>query len=637
MTEENLLYRQRHSLAHILAQAVQRTQQANVEVGIGPAIDNGAYYDFLFAEGHEVKEENLKEIQNMMQKIIKENQEIIKIEANDATAKELINHIMKQQYKEEMRAEFASQWEIITFYLNTIREEAKENLLRDISPEYLAYYEQVNEYLHAKYPNELDGKFVVFVDMCEGPHVDNSKEIDPKSFKLAKIAGAYWRGDENNVMMTRIYMYAFEDKVKLKEYLTFLEEAKKRDHRVLGKKLGLYTIDQENVGSGLVLRKPRGATIVNQIKKRFEEEQLKAGYVPVITPHIGKKTLWEKSGHRGFYNDGMFPPLELGQTLEDRQDNRKAKESETYLLKPMNCPFHVSVYKDDTHSYRDLPLKYYEFGTVYRYEKKWELWGLTRVRWFTQDDAHIIVSKDKLKEEFAHVVDFALKVLRKFDFKDIRIYASFRDPQNKEKYLGDDAMRDLAENTIKDILEEKNISFEAEEGEAAFYGPKIDFKVKDVIDRERQLSTVQFDFNLPARFDMSFTNEEGEKEQPFMIHRALLGSLERFMGVLIEHYAGAFPMWLAPEQMRIIAVADKFNDYAQTIKSQLLSQGWRATVDLSNDSFGKKIRNGEIEKVPYLLVVGEQEQNNNTVNVRNRDIKEQKEMSLEEFLGNVSK
>jgi len=632
---DNQLLKQRHGLAHILAQSVQRVQQTNVEVGIWPAIDNGFYYDFLFEEGKELKEEDLKKIQEQMQKIVKENQEFVFLKVSGEDSHEFVNDVMKQKYKDELRREFVKEGEDITFFVNVIRAEAKDSLLRDIDKKYVEYYENVTKYLQEKYPGKFDGKFVTFLDMCEWPHVESTKEIDFKSFKVAKLAGAYRRGDENNVMMTRVYGYAFEDKVKLKEYLAFLEEAKKRNHRVLGKKLGLYTIDQ-NVGSGLILWKPKGAFIVNQIKRWFEDEQLKVGYVPVITPHIGKKKLWEISGHRGFYNDGMFPPIEFGCSLEDWQDKREAKDSEVYLLKPMNCPLHVCIYKDDIHSYRELPLKYYEFGTVYRYEKKGELWGLTRVRGFTQDDAHIIVSKKDLKEEFGKVVDFALMVLKKFDFADVNIYASFRDPNDKKKYLGSDEMWDLAEGTIKDILQEKNINFVAEEGEAAFYGPKIDFKVKDVIGREWQLSTVQFDFNLPGRFDMNFVNEKGEKEQPFMIHRALLGSIERFMGVLIENYAGAFPMRLAPEQMRIIAVADKFLDYAEKCKEKLVEDGFRAKVDLSHDSFSKKIRNGEVEKIPYLLIVGEQEETNGSVNVRGRGEKEQREVGIEEFIQTIS-
>ncbi|HKL43675.1 MAG TPA: threonine--tRNA ligase [Candidatus Absconditabacterales bacterium] len=627
------LLKKRHSLAHILAQAVQREQQRDVEVGIGPAIDNGLYYDFLFSTEKQIKEEDLKKIQNQMEKIVKEGQEFVFLDVEEKDSHDLVNNIMKQQYKDEMRREFVKEGENITFYVNTIVAAAKENLLRGVDEKYIKYYESITEYLQKKYPGKFDDKFVTFLDMCEGPHVDSTKDIDPKSFKVEKLAGAYWRGDENNVMMTRIYVRAFEDKAKLKEHRELMEEAKKRDHRVLGKKLGLYKIDQD-VGSGLVLRKPKGAFIVNQIKRRFEDEQLKAGYVPVITPHIGKKKLREQSGHRGFYNEGMFPPIELGHSLEDRQDNRKAKESETYLLKPMNCPSHVKIYTDDIHSYRELPLRYYEFGTVYRYEKQGELGGLTRVRGFTQDDAHIIVSKDGLMEEFGKVVDFAFKVLNHFDFADIKVYASFSDPKS-DKYVGDKKMWKQAEDTIRQILKDKNIEHEEELGEAAFYGPKIDFKVKDVIGRERQLSTVQFDFNLPERFDMTFTNDKGEQERPFMIHRALLGSLERFMGVLIENYAGAFPMRLAPEQIKIIAVADKFNDYAQKVKEELVAKGYRVNIDYSADSFSKKIRNGEINKIPYLFIVGEKEETDNTISRRSYKTKEQGTCSIEEFIKNL--
>ncbi len=627
------LLKKRHSLAHVLAQAVQRWQQRDVEVGIGPAIDNWLYYDFLFSTEKQIKEEDLKNIQNQMEKIVKEWQEFLLLKVDEKDSHELVNDVMKQQYKDEMMKEFLSEWENITFYVNTIVAAAKDNLLRWVDPNYIKYYEKITQYLQKKYPGKFDDKFVTFLDMCEWPHVGSTKEIDPKSFKVEKLAGAYRRWDENNVMMTRIYVRAFEDKAKLKEYKELMEEAKKRDHRVLGKKLWLYKIDQD-VWSWLVLRKPKWAFIVNQIKRRFEDEQLKAWYVPVITPHIGKKKLREQSGHRWFYNEGMFPPIELWHSLEDRQDNRKAKESEIYLLKPMNCPSHVKIFTDDIHSYRELPLRYYEFGTVYRYEKQWELWGLTRVRWFTQDDAHIIVSKDWLTEEFWKVVDFAFKVLNHFDFADIKIYASFSDPDS-DKYVWDKSMWKQAEDTIRQILKDKNIEHEEEMGEAAFYGPKIDFKVKDVIGRERQLSTVQFDFNLPERFDMTFTNEKGEQERPFMIHRALLGSLERFMWVLIENYAGAFPMRLAPEQIRIIAVAEKFEDYANKIKDELLAKWYRAKVDISNDSFSKKIRNWEIEKIPYLFIVWEKEIEEITISRRSYKTKEQGTCSIDEFIKNL--
>lgn len=627
------LFKKRHSLAHILAQAVQRAQQRDVEVGIGPAIDNWLYYDFLFSTEKQIKEENLKDIQNQMEKIIKEWQEFTFLEVSEKDSHELVNDIMKQKYKDEMRREFVKEWQNITFYVNTIVAAAKDNMLRWIDENYVKYYEEITEYLQKKYPGKFDDKFVTFLDMCEWPHVDSTKDIDPKSFKVEKLAGAYWRWDEKNVMMTRIYVRAFADKTWLKEHVDMMEEAKKRDHRVLWKKLWLYNIDQD-VGSWLVLRKPKWAFIVNQIKRRFEDEQLKAWYMPVITPHIGKKQLREQSGHRGFYNEGMFPPIELWHSLGDRQDNRKAKESEIYLLKPMNCPWHVKIYTDDIHSYRELPLRYYEFGTVYRYEKQWELGWLTRVRWFTQDDAHIIVSKDWLKEEFGKVVDFAFKVLNHFDFADVNVYASFSDP-NSDKYVWDKAMWKQAEDTIRQILKDKNIEHEEEIWEAAFYGPKIDFKVKDVIGRERQLSTVQFDFNLPERFDMTFTNDRWEQERPFMIHRALLGSLERFMWVLIENYAGAFPMRLAPEQIKIIAVADKFNDYAEKVKADLVSKWYRANIDYTNDSFSKKIRNWEINKIPYLFIVWEKEETDNTVSRRSYKTKEQWTCNIEEFIKNL--
>jgi len=624
------LNKKRHSLAHILAQSVQREQQRDVEVGIGPSIDNGLYYDFLFSTEKQLKEEDLKKIHNQMEKIVKEWQSFTLLQVSADDSDELVNKIMKQKYKNEMRLEFLESGENISFYVNTIVAAAKDNVLRWVDEKYIKYYENITTHLQAKYPGQFDDKFVTFLDMCEGPHVESTKELDSKSFKVEKLAGAYRRWDENNIMMTRIYVRAFEDKAKLKEYVALMEEEKKRGHRVLWKKLWLYKIDQD-VWSWLVLRKPKGAFIVNQIKRRFEDEQLKAGYVPVITPHIWKKKLREQSGHRGFYNEGMFPPIELWHSLEDRQDNRKAKESEIYLLKPMNCPAHVKIYTDDIHSYRELPLRYYEFGTVYRYEKQWELWGLTRVRGFTQDDAHIMVSSDGLREEFGKVIDFAFRVLNKFDFTDIKVYASFSDPKS-DKYVWDKTMWKQAEDTIREILIDKKIDHEEEIGEAAFYGPKIDFKVKDVIWRERQLSTVQFDFNLPERFDMTFTNAKGEQERPFMIHRALLGSLERFMWVLIENYAGAFPMRLAPEQIRVVAVAEKFEKYADKIKNELVSKWYRAKVDISQDSFSKKIRNWEIQKIPYMFIVWEKEENNNTVNVRDFASKEQFEVSIDEFL-----
>ncbi|HOQ78743.1 MAG TPA: threonine--tRNA ligase [Candidatus Absconditabacterales bacterium] len=629
------LLKKRHSLAHVLAQAVQREQQRNVEVGIGPAIDNGFYYDFLFDSKNQIKEEDLTKIQNQMEKIVKEGQEFIVLEMTDAQSKELVTKIMKQKYKEEMRAEFVQDGESITFYVNTIVAAAKDNLLKGIDENYIKYYQEITDYLQKKYPGKFENKFVTFLDMCEGPHVESTKEIDPKSFKLEKLAGAYWRGDENNVMMTRIYARAFDSKDKLREYSDMMEEAKKRDHRVLGKKFGLFAFS-ENVGLGLPLWLPKGAGLFRTIEDFRNEAHRKNGYEFVRTPHIGNKKLWEISGHWGFYSDSMYPPMEAGQTLEDQKAGKKVSEadSEQYLLKPMNCPFHVEIYKAEPKSYRHFPLRRCETGTVYRFEKKGQLSGLTRVRGFTQDDAHIMCRKDQVEDELQRVVRFILYIYESFGFKkeDVKVYLSLRDPQNTHKYAGNDEGWKLTQDVLKKVADDMQLDYTAEEGEAAFYGPKLDFKVKDCLGREWQCSTLQFDFNLPERFDMTYINNKGEEERPYMLHNALFGSFERFIGVLIEHYAGAFPFWLAPEQIRIIPVADKFENYAQKVKEELVSKGYRVTVDYSSDSFSKKIRNGEIEKIPYLFIVGEKEESKNTISRRSYKTKEQGTCTLEEFI-----
>jgi len=498
----------RHSAAHILAMAVLDIHP-DAKLGIGPVIDDGFYYDFETKEP--IIEDELKKIEKKMKKLISQN---IDFEKSELTIDDAKKKFENQKYKVELIDDLAQNGEkTISIY-----------------------------------------KSKDFEDLCRGPHVKNSKEINAKALKITRLAGAYWKSDEDREQLTRIYGILFETKEELDEYNQKLIEAKKRDHRKLGKELGLFTIDP-NVGLGLPLYKPNGAVIFNSLKRWFEDEQLKRGYLPVITPHIGRKSLWETSGHWGFYNDSMYPPLELGQTLEDYQDSRKINENETYLLKPMNCPLHVSIFNDDKYSYRDLPLKYYEFGTVYRYEQKGELSGLTRVRGFTQDDAHIICTKEQLEEEMKNIIDLAFYILQDTFGFEIEIFASFRDPK-KEKYLGDDEKWNVAEKTITKILDEKNIKYTKEIGEAAFYGPKMDFKVKDSLGRQWQLSTIQFDFNLPERFKMSFTNNKGAEEQPYMIHRALFGSIDRFMGILIEHYAGAFPLWLSPVQAVVIPVSD---------------------------------------------------------------------------------
>ncbi len=581
----------RHSMAHILATAVLE-MFPEAKLGIGPAIENGFYYDFdlprtLIPEDLEILEEKMK-------KIIKEN---YKFEMREMPIKDALEHFQKAD------------------------QPLKVELIKDL--------EEKGKKMVSVY------KSGPLVDLCKGPHLESTGEIDPSAFKLTKISGAYWKADENNQQLQRIYGVVFNNKKELKQYLFQQEEAKKRDHRKLGKELDLFTIDQ-NVGAGLPLWKPKGAIVLNTLKRWFEDEQLKRGYIPVITPHIGKKNLWETSGHWGFYNDSMFPPMELGQTLEDWQDERKPKENEIYLLKPMNCPFHVSIYKDDKHSYRELPLKYYEFGTVYRYEKKGELGGLTRVRGFTQDDAHIICTEEQLAEEMKQIIDFVQFVLGETFGFEMKIYASFRDKKS-DKYLGEDEKWEIAEKTIREVLEKQNLNYTEEIGEAAFYGPKIDFKVKDAIGRYWQLSTIQFDFNLPERFQMTYTDDKGTEQQPFIIHRALLGSLERFMGVLIEHYAGAFPFWLAPVQVALLPVSEKFADYTEKVNTVLRQEGLRTEIHNQDEGLGKRIALASKQKIPYLLIIGEKEVTNKTITIRQFGTKEQKTMSVEEFLESVSK
>ncbi|MFA6255739.1 MAG: threonine--tRNA ligase [Candidatus Absconditabacterales bacterium] len=632
---EEALLKPRHSLSHILAQAIQRSVDPSAKLGIGPAIDTGFYYDFIFSDGVEFKEEHLKDLNKMMVKIVKESQLFHRIDLNYKQAKEIIT-MLGEEFKIELIEEFKKEGEtVFSYYINTIPMSAKENLLKGSKPEYFKKYEKINEYI-SKIENgklKIENSFITFIDMCEGPHVENTKEINPDAFKLDKIAGAYWRGSEKNPMMTRIYGLAFEDKNALKAYIEMMEEAKKRDHRVLGKKMGLFTFS-EKVGLGLPLWMPKGAMLYNVIEDFRKKEHEKNGYQFVKTPHIGNRKLRETSGHRGFYSESMYPPMEVGQSLEDAKSGKKAEESEQYLMKPMNCPFHVEIYKAAPKSYRDFPLRRCEMGTVYRFEKKGQLSGLVRVRGFTQDDAHIICRRDQVEGELKRVVNFILFIYKSFGFKkeDVRVYLSLRDPNNKTKYAGNDAGWEYTEKVLEDIAKEMKLDYSKELGEAAFYGPKLDFKVKDCLGRERQCSTLQFDFNLPERFDMTFTNNKGEDERPYMLHRALLGSFERFIGVLIEHYAGAFPFRLSPEQIRIIPVAEKFIAYADKIHEKFHEQFLRSTVDDSDDSFSKKIRNAEIEKIPYIVIVGEKEESTKTLSIREYRSKKQYETGVAEFV-----
>lgn len=575
----------RHSLSHILAASVKELHP-EAKFGIGPSIDNGFYYDIEV----ELKDEDLPKIEKRMKEILKQD---IAFKKTEVSKKEAEKMFKGQPYKLE--------------------------LIKEIEDENVSIYESGD-----------------FVDLCKGPHVKSTKEIDPKAFKLQKLAGAYWKGSEKNKMLTRIYGLAFESEQKLEEYVKMMEEAEKRDHRKLGKELDLFHTD-EDVGIGLILWHPKGAMLWRLIEDFWFKKHLESGYELVRTPHIGNRRLWEKSGHWGFYSGSMYPPLEVGQSLEELQHKEKVKESEQFLLKPMNCPFHVSIYNSNPRSYRDLPFRWAETGTVYRFEKKGELSGLTRVRGFTQDDAHIICRKDQVEDELKKVVDFILFIYQAFGFEQssVNVYLSLRDPKNKEKYAGNDEGWEFSESVLRKIAQEKKLNFKEEEGEAAFYGPKLDFKIKDVLGREWQCSTLQFDFNLPERFNMEFTNDAGEKEQPYMLHRALFGSFERFIGLLIEHYAGAFPFWLAPVQIKILPVGEGHREYAKEVAEKL--KDFRVRIDEDNETIGKKIRSGEMEKVPYLIVVGDREKDNKTISVRQRGKIDLGEMEIEKFLESIKK
>jgi len=570
----------KHSLSHILAYAIQSLYK-DVKFGIGPAIENGFYYDMEV----ELKEDDLKKIEDKMKEIIKSD----------------ISFEQKNISKEEAREMFKNQ-------------PYKLELIDEIEEDNVSIYTLGD-----------------FVDLCKGPHIKSTKEIDINAFKLDKLAGAYWRGSEKNKMLTRVHGLAFEDKEKLNEYTKLMEEAEKRDHRKLGRELDLFHTEEE-VGIGLVLWHPKGAIIWRLIEDFWYKKHLENGYELVRTPHIGSRKLWERSGHWGFYSDSMYPPLEVGQSLEDSQNKEEVKDSEQFLLKPMNCPFHVSIYNSSPRSYRDLPMRWAETGTVYRFEKKGELSGLTRVRGFTQDDAHIICREDQVEEELKRVIDFILFIYKSFGFdvNSVKVYLSLRDEKDKMKYAGTDEGWNFSESVLRKVAIEKNLNFVEEKGEAAFYGPKLDFKIKDVLGREWQCSTLQFDFNLAERFDMTFTNDKGEKEQPYMLHRALFGSFERFIGLLLEHYAGALPFWLSPVQVKIIPVSENHIDYALEIKEML--KEYRVEIDRNNDTIGKKIRNGEMEKIPYLLVVGDKERESKTVSVRQRGKIDLGVMIIEKFL-----
>ncbi len=583
----------RHSLSHIMAAAIVKLWP-DVKWAIGPAIESGFYYDFDFGDT-KIGDNELKKIEGKMIELIKQKLPFEKIELDAGKAIEKFK-ANGQIYKVELIEDLVKAGETkVSFY-----------------------------------------RLGDFIDLCRGPHLKSSVDIKPDSFKIPKLAGAYWRGDERNKMLTRIYGYAFDNKSELDNYLAMLAEAEKRDHRKLGKELDLFHID-ELVGLGLPLWHPKGAILWRVIEDFWHAEHLKNEYQLVRTPHIGNKILWETSGHWGFYNDSIYPPLEVGQTLKDSQNKEQVKESEQFLIKPMNCPFHIVIYKNKPRSYRDLPFRWAECGTVYRFEKKGELSGLTRVRGFTQDDAHIICRNDQVEEELKRVIDFILFIYKSFGFKldDVNVYLSIRDVSSG-KYAGTDEGWDFTEKVLEKVAKEKKLNLKKDIGGAVFYGPKLDFKVKDVLGREWQCSTLQFDFNLPERFDMMFVNDQGKKERPYMLHRALFGSFERFIGVLIEHYAGAFPVWLSPVQVKIVSVGSAHIDYCQQLAGEFKQSGIRVEIDNANETVGNKIRKANNEKVPYMLVVGDKEVVSSNLMVRDRGCKETREISKQELIKEIT-
>ena len=577
MNEE--LLKIRHSASHVLAEAVLRLFPS-AKLDIGPATDSGFYYDFDI--DHKFTAEDLTKIEAEMKRIIDENQRFEKFEATREEAEKIIRENGQELYKLGRLADIP-EGEKITFYKN--------------------------------------GEFV---DLCAGPHVDYTKRI--KAFKLLSVAGAYHRGDENNKQLQRIYGTAFASKDELEKYLFQMEEAKKRDHRKLGKEMGLFLID-DKVGQGLILWKPKGAILRQQLMDFIMELLIAQGYSQVFTPHIGKLGLFKTSGHFPYYKDSQFVPIvEREDLAKMAKENISVAEFEKriengdaqgFLLKPMNCPFHVQIYKSDPHSYRDLPVRLAEFGQVYRWEQSGELNGMTRVRGFTQDDAHIFCTPESLDDEIQGCLDLVKEVFSTLGMKEYRVRISLRDPKS-DKYVGSDENWEKSESAIRKAAKSLGVPFTEELGEAAFYGPKIDFVIKDVIGREWQLGTVQVDYNLPERFDLSYIGSDNKPHRPVMIHRAPFGSLERFTGVLIEHFGGNFPTWLAPEQVRILTLSEDVVPYADKLLADMKAKNLRASIDDSADKLGAKIRRAEMEKIPHIFVVGKKEAADGKVSIRSR-------------------
>ena len=580
--EGSHLYKLRHSTAHVMAQAVL-DKFPEAKIAIGPAIEDGFYYDFDLPRP--LTPDDLSAIENRMREIIKGDFAFKREVVDAAKAKELFKD---QPFKIEL--------------INDLEKGTQDEHGNAISekPE-LTIYQHDN-----------------FIDLCRGPHVESTSEIPPKGFKLLTVAGAYWRGDERNPMLQRIYGTVWETPEALEEYLKLAEEAKKRDHRKLGKDLDLFSSNDE-IGTGLILWHPKGAKVRKIMTDFWNDEHEKAGYEFVYSPHVGKASLWETSGHLGFYKENMYSPIDI--------------DGQQYYLKPMNCPFHLHIYKSRIRSYREMPMRLAEMGTVYRYERSGVLHGLLRVRGFTQDDAHHFCTPEQMPDEIDFVLNFCLHILRSFGFKEFKAYLGTR----PEKAVGEESRWLEAEAALRASLQRSGLDYVVDEGGGAFYGPKIDLKVKDAIGREWQLSTNQFDFNEPDRFDLTYIGEDGQQHRPYMVHRALMGSMERFFGILIEHYSGAFPVWLAPIQAMAIPIADRHLEYAAKVVEQLKQAGIRAKVDDRSERMNAKIRDAQNQKIPYMLVVGDQEMEANKVALRLRNGENPGPISMDEFLALAKK
>ncbi len=564
----------RHSAAHLMARAIQGIFD-DVQVDIGPATDDGFYYDFDLP--HRLTPEDFPKIEKEIARLIALDEPFVK---KVVTREECAKMLAGQKYKLERLADIPEGEDISTYTVGD------------------------------------------YVEMCRGPHVEHSGQIGV--VKLTRLAGSYYRGDEKNKMLQRVYGIVAKDQAALDEMIAREEEAKKRDHRVLGKQLELFTIT-EQVGPGLAHWLPKGARIRVAIEEYWRKKHYEAGYEIVYTPHVGRSVLWQTSGHLGFYKEGMFPCMKV------QEGSGNDAYIEEYYVKPMNCPFHIQIYQFKKRSYRDLPMRLAELGTVYRYEKDGVRHGLFRVRGFTQDDAHIFCTPEQIVQEIKDTVEFARKMLGKFGFHDIQAYLSTK----PAKAVGDPARWEQATQSLRDALEQEGMSYEVDEGGGAFYGPKIDMKIKDALGRPWQLGTVQFDFNLPERFNLTYIGDDGKEHQPYMVHRALLGSIERFFGILIEHYAGAFPLWLAPEQVRILPISDKAMDYAKKVQAALRAADFRVDVDVSAEKLGAKIREATLQKVPYQIVVGPRDEAAGTISVRSRSEGDLGAMTVDAFLAKL--